>query len=828
MQPVADMTTADPPPSHNRSHNITNDVETGMTTHTNGDTLAEANVEADIGTDVGADAGAKGDRVHYRICPLCEACCGLEIHTVSSAQGPKVVAIRGAAQDPFSQGYLCPKGVALKNLHEDPDRLRQPMRKQADGRFTPISWDDAFAEVQQRLPALRERHGADAVAVSIGNPASHKIGLFSYFPGLVRALGTRNIFSASTLDQMPKQLACGLMYGHWLSVPVPDLPRSDLLIILGANPMVSNGSLWTVPDYRGKAKAMRARGGRIIVIDPRRTETAQAADAHHAIRPGGDVFLLLGMLHTLFDEGLVKPGRLAEHLQGLETLQALARDYPPERVASHCGLGADTLRQLARDLAGTERAALYGRVGTCTQRFGTLNSWLVDVLNILTGHLDAPGGLMFPKAAAFAANTMGRSGQGKGVTIGRRHSRVSRAPEIMGELPLSCLAEEIETPGDAQVRALITVACNPVLSAPNGGRLARALEGLDFMISLDPYLNETSRHAHLILPPPSPLQDWHYDLVFSQLSWRNHARWSGPVLPPDEGDPAGPAGQDSPQAEWRTLLRLTAIVAGQPHDSDAALQALDDAALMSELRRNAGDQAEALFERIDGGAGPARWLDLALRSGPYGDGFGARPDGLSLARVKAAPHGIDLGELTPRIPELLRTASGRIELAPQPMLDDLADVDAALQRPLGDELLLIGRRETRSNNSWMHNLPVLAKGKARCTLMVHPDDAARVGLADGQVARLSNARGSLLAPVELSADLRVGVVSLPHGWGHDLAGAQLQVAARQPGVNMNLLLDEESRDPVSGTSVLSGVPVRLSAAPAVAATPTERDAGSPA
>jgi len=747
------------------------------------------------------------DQTHYRICPLCEAACGLEIRTRPAGNGRAIVSIRGDDADPFSHGYLCPKGVALKDLHEDPDRLRQPMRRRADrSGFEPVSWDEAFAEIARRLPPLRERHGPDTVALSIGNPASHKIGLFSYFPHLARALGTRNLFSASTLDQMPKQLACGLMYGHWLSVPVPDLPRTDLFICLGANPMVSNGSLWTSPDYRGKAKAMRARGGRIVVIDPRRTETAQAADEHLPIRPGGDVYLLLGLLHTIFDEGLERLGPLAAHVEGLDALRAAAASFPPERGAAHCGIPAETQRRLARDFATTPKAVLYGRFGTCTQRFGSLNSWLIDALNIVTGHFDVEGGLMFPKAAAFAANTMGKPGQGKGVSTGRRHSRVGKSPEVMGEFPISCLAEEIETPGEGQVHALITVASNPVLSAPNGARLARALDQLDFMVSLDPYINETSRHADLILPPPSPLEDWHYDMVFAQLSWRNHARWSGPVMPAD------PDASDAPRAEWQTLLRLAAIAAGQPADAD--LQAIDDAALRAELKRSAGDHADAVFAMLEGGAGPARWLDLALRSGPYGDGFGAKPHGLTLAKVKAAPHGIDLGELQPRIPEVLRTPSGRIELAPPALLADLAHADAALRHPTGDELLLIGRRETRSNNSWMHNLPVLAKGRERCTLLVHPDDAARAGLVDGGTARLSNARGSVLAQIAITADMRPGVVSLPHGWGHDLAGSQLTVAARHPGVNMNLLLDDEARDPLSGTSVLSGIPVRLSAAEA--------------
>lgn len=743
-----------------------------------------------------AAATTTARQTHYRICPLCEACCGLEIQT----EGPQVVAIRGAAQDVFSHGYLCPKGVSLKDLHEDPDRLRRPLIKNAAGVHVEASWDEAFDEIARRLPPLLQAHRRDAVALVIGNPSAHKVSLLSYFPRLVKALGTRNVFSASTLDQMPKQLSSGLMFGHWLSIPVPDIERCDWLLMLGANPMVSNGSLWTLPDYRGKARAMRARGGRILVADPRRTETAAAADEHLPIRPGGDVFLLLGMVHTLFDEGLVKPGRLAEWTNGIEALREAVAPYPPERLAAGCGLDAMTIRRLARELAAAPRAAVYGRLGTCTQRFGTLNSWLIDALNLLSGHLDRPGGAMFPKAAAFAANTMGPPGVGRGIATGRKHSRVSGAPEVFGELPITLLAEEIETPGEGQVRALIALAANPVLSAPNGPRIARALDGLDFMLSLDIYLNETSRHADVILPGLSPLEDLHYDVAFPQLSHRNHARFSGPVFDKPAGMPE----------EWETLLRLSALLEGRD-DWRGDMRALDDAAIAADVRRFAGEQAEAVLAALAPLRGPERLVDLALRSGPYGDGFGRTPQGLTLAKIKAAPGGIDLGPLQPRIPELLRTPSGRIELAPPALLADLPAVDLALARPPA-ELLLIGRRDTRSGNSWMHNLPVLAKGPERCTLLVHPDDAASRGLADGGRARLSTEQGSLLARVAVSAEMSRGVVCLPHGWGHDLPGSRLALAAERPGVNLNALLDDGARDPLSGNAVLSGVAVRLEAA----------------
>ncbi|MDI4635098.1 molybdopterin-dependent oxidoreductase [Pelomonas sp. V22] len=729
---------------------------------------------------------------HYRICPLCEACCGLEIRT----EGSQIISIRGAEHDVFSRGFICPKGASLKDLHEDPDRLRRPLIKR-DGQFVEASWDEAFAEIGRRLlPVLRE-HGPDSVAAVAGNPSAHKISLLAYFPRLVKALGTRNVFSASTLDQMPKQLSSGLMFGHWLSIPVPDIERCDWLLILGANPMVSNGSLWTVPDYRGKAKALRARGGRICVIDPRRTETAAAADEHVFIKPGGDVFLLLGMVHTLFDEGLVRPGRLAEHLNGLEELRAAVQPFAPELTEVGCGISAATQRRLARELASAKAGAVYGRIGTCTQRHGTLNSWLVDVLNVLSGHLDKPGGMMFPKAAAFAANTAGKPGSGKGVSTGRRSSRVSGAPEVFGELPITLLAEEIETSGEGQVRALISLAANPVLSAPNGARLSTALDRLDFMLSLDIYLNETSRHADVILPGLSPLEDLHYDMAFPQLSFRNHARFSEPVFEREAGQPE----------EWETLLRLAALVEGGGANVD--VQALDDAAIAADVKRFAGEQADAVLRALGDQRGPERLIDLALRSGPYGDRFGLKPDGLTLAKIKAAPGGIDLGALQPRIPEVLRTPSGRIELAPPLLLDQLSQL-----RPpeTSDGLLLIGRRDMRSGNSWMHNLPVLAKGPERCTLLIHPDEAARRALVEGSMARVSTSTGSIVVPVSLTPDLGPGVVCLPHGWGHDLPGARLQLAAQRPGANMNALLAEGLRDPLSGNAVLSGVPVEVTAA----------------
>jgi len=727
----------------------------------------------------------------HRICPFCEACCGLEL----GIEHGKIATIRGHDRDVHSAGFICPKGAALRDLHEDPDRLRAPLVKRG-GTHVEVSWDEAFAEIERRLVPILAEHGKDAVAMVIGNPSVHKLSLTLATARLTRALGTTNMFSASTLDQMPKQLSAGLMFGHWLSIPVPDLARTDLLVVLGANPVVSNGSMWTVPDFRGKAKAMQARGGTLIVIDPRRTETAELADQHLFIRPGGDAFLLLGIVHVLFADRRIRLGRLADHVDGLAALEAAVADFPPERVAARCGIDAAAIRRLAHQLAEAERAAVYGRIGTCTQEYGTLASWLIDVVNVLTGHLDEPGGAMFPRAAAFAANTAGAPGRGKGIAIGRRLSRVSRAPEVWGEFPMGCLAEEIATPGDGQIQAVISVATNPVLSAPNGPQLAAALGQLSLMVSVDIYLNETTRHADVILPGLSPLEDVHFDVALPQLAWRNTARFSPAVLPAPAGHPG----------EWQIMLRLLAIATGRGAAADLA--ALDDELTADDVRRTAGPAAPAVLAAVAGLRGPERVLDLALRAGPYGDRFGMAPGGLTLAALQAAPAGIDLGALQPRIPEILRTPSGKIELAPPVLVNDLGRARADLGRAT-PELVIVGRRQLRSNNSWMHNLPVLAKGRFRCTAQVSSVDAGRLGLRHGGRARIARGTRSIDVEVEVNDAMMPGVVSLPHGWGHDQPGTRLGLAAERPGANLNALLDETLRDPLSGNAVLAGIPVTM-------------------
>jgi anaerobic selenocysteine-containing dehydrogenase len=717
-----------------------------------------------------------------RICPFCEATCGLTL-TISDG---RVTGARGDRDDVFSAGFICPKGASFGELDNDPDRLTRPLVRR-DGALTEATWDKAYAVVAERLGAVIGEHGGTSVGVYLGNPNAHTIAGSLYAPLIIRGLGTRQVFSASTLDQMPKHVALGLMFGSPVAFTVPDLDRTDYLVIIGANPLVSNGSLATAADFPGKLRALRKRGGKLVVIDPARTRTAELADRHIAPRPGTDAALLFAVVHVLFDEDLVELGRLAEHVTGIEQVRALADEFSPEAVAAACGVRAEEIRALAREIAAAPTAAVYGRIGTSTVEFGTIGSWLVDVINVLTGNLDRPGGAMFPLGAAAPAPRPPKPG--RGFTTGRWASRVSGYPEALSELPAAALAEEIDTAGEGQIKAMITIAGNPVLSAPDGDRLDRALDSVDFMLSIDPYLNETTRHADVILPPPPPAQTAHFDVALNNLAVRNNVRYSSPALPLD-GRPD----------EAEILSRLALILYGMGADGDPALvDAQVIAATLAKATADpdspvAGRDVDELTALLHPGPGYERRIDMMLRLGPYGDAFGAHPDGLTLERLKANPHGIDLGPLRPRIPEILRTPSGRIELAPEPIVADVARLRDALSRAAGG-FLLIGRRHLRSNNSWMHNLPALSGGSNRCTLQIHPDDAADLGLTD--IAVIKGPGGELLAPIEVTDGMRRGVVSLPHGWGQ---------------VNVNQLNDGAHLDRLSGTAVLNGIPVDISPA----------------
>nr|WP_202458667.1 molybdopterin oxidoreductase family protein [Streptomyces sp. SID5464] len=730
-----------------------------------------------------------------RICPLCEATCGLTL----TIEGTRVTHARGDRDDVFSKGFICPKGASFGAVDADPDRLRTPLVRR-DGELREATWEEAFDAVAAGIRPVVERYGPNSVGVVLGNPNVHTMAGALYPAVLLAGLGTRSVFTASTVDQMPKHVSSGLLFGDANAIPVPDLDHTDHLLLIGANPLESNGSLCTAPDFPGKLKALKARGGTLVVIDPRRTRTAKLADRHIAVRPGTDALLLAAMAQVLFDEGLTEP---IPHVQGVEEVADALREFTPEAVAAACDVEAGVIRTLARELAAAPTAAVYGRIGSCTVPHGTLASWLVDVLNILTGNLDRPGGALFPQAATD--KTPRPAGPGRGFALGRWHSRVSRHPEAKGELPLSALAEEIDTTTEEgePVRALLAVAANPVLSAPDGDRLDKALDSLDFMVSVDPYLNETSRHADVVLPPPPPSQSPHHDFAFNTLAVRNQVRYTRPAIPLEPGR----------MAETEILARLILAVTGM-HGADPA--AVDQMVIDQTLGKAVkephspvhGRDPRELAARLTGDNGPERRLDMMLRLGPYGDGFGVRPDGLTLQKLLAHPHGIDLGPLRPRLPQPLKTRSGTVELLPRPIADDLPRLKRAREeRP--DGLVLVGRRHLRSNNSWMHNVPALTGGSNRCTLHIHPEDAERLGVRDGAPVRVKGAGGEVTAPAEVTDDVRRGVVSLPHGWGHDRPGTRLGHAATDPGVNVNQLLDGRLLDPLSGNAVLNGVPVEV-------------------
>lgn len=699
---------------------------------------------------------------------MCEAICGIVIET----ENDRVVSIRGDEEDPLSRGHICPKAVALQDLHADPDRLRRPLRR-VGAEWREIAWSEAFDFTARRLREVQAEHGRDSVAVYLGNPTVHNSGSMLFGPPFLRALGTKSRFSATSVDQLPHHVAAWFLFGHQLLLPVPDVDRTDFFLILGANPLASNGSLMTAPGMRRRLKAIRQRGGRVVVVDPRRTETARRADLHLPIQPGTDACFLLAVLNVLFEEGSARPGRLAGFTDGLDALREAASRFPPERVAEVTGLGVQDVRRVARAFGEAPSAVAYGRMGCSTQEFGALCQWLTVAINVATGNLDRPGGMMFPKPAI---DLLSRTGPGG---LGLRKTRVRGLPGFGGELPVSTMAEEMLTPGEGQLRALVTSAGNPVLSTPNGRKLEKALPGLDFMVSIDFYLNETTRHAQVILPPTGPLEHDHYDLAFHNLAVRNTSRYSPPLFEPEPG-------------------------------------ALHDWQILSELTRRLRRRGKGFWGRVKAevatralaALGPRRLLDWGLRSGPYP---------LTLKRLERQPQGIDLGPLRPRLPEALRTDDRRIHLAPEPLLADLDRLEARLEEPASHgegALRLIGRRQVRSNNSWMHNVPRLMRGDDRCTLLIHPDDAARLGIeTDGSGepprVRVVSRVGEVEVPAEISDEIRPGVVSLPHGWGHHRPGTRLSVAQQHPGASLNDLTDEQRVDPVCGNAAFSGVPVRV-------------------
>ena len=744
------------------------------------------------------------NRTVFRTCPLCEATCGLEISVNPQEQ---VVRIRGDRDDVFSHGFICPKGSTLKQLHEDPDRLRKPLVKR-DGKHVEVSWEEAWQVVNDGLTGVIERHGRGALSAYLGNPNAHNLGPQLFSAVMLRSMGSRNVFSASTVDQVPKHVAGGLMFGTPQSIPVPDVDHTDYLMMLGANPYASNGSLCTSPDFPGRIQAIRARGGKVVVVDPRRTKTAEESDEWISIRPGTDGLFLAAMVNVMFAENLVSiEPRIASLLNGVDELRDAVAAFTPAAVQEVTGVSAETTTRLARELCGAPTAAVYGRIGVNTVEFGTTNAWLIDAINVLTGNIDSRGGAMFTTPGTGSSTTRGAAGKGKGFAMGRGHSRVSNKPEVLGEYPVAVLAEEITTPGENQVRALITVAGNPVLSTPHSNQLDAALAELEFMVSIDIYLNETTRHADVILPPPSALEKDHYDVGLYIYAVRNIANYSVPVLQKDDASPE----------EHEILLKLAGILQGLGPDNDPlALEEQTIYAMVTGAVSNSGSNihgrdADEILNMLSAGGrrGTARNLDFALQTGPYGAAFGANPGGLSLDVLLANPHGVDLGALEPKMPEMLRTPSGRIELSPEVFINDLQRLKESMNGVDLDQMLLVGRRDLKSNNSWMHNIKVLTKGSLSCTAHIHPNDAARIGAVTGTALRIASRVGEVQVPAEVTDSVRPGVVSLPHGWGHSVPGTKMSVAGEKAGVNSNILTDDQVLDPLSGNAVLSAIPVTV-------------------
>lgn len=677
-------------------------------------------------------------RTVYRACNLCEAICGLEIQV----DGPRIVSIRGDSADPFSRGYICPKGVALIDIHEDPNRLRRPMRRVGD-EWRELAWNEAFDLAAERLSTIVAQHGNDAVGVYIGNPTVHNSGTLFSIPQLARVVKTRNMFSASSVDQLPNQLASLMMYGHQFLLPIPDIDRTDYFLILGANPAASNGSLMTAPGVARRIRAIRERGGKVVVIDPRRTETAEIASEHHFVRPATDAALLMAMLNTMRVESLFRIAR-PDRLDGLELALDAIAGMTADAAAPITGIDAATIRRLAREFAGAPSAVCYGRVGTSVQSFGTLNQWLIQLLNLVSGNLDREGGTLVTSPLIPVTGPGTRAGH-----HAAWRSRVRGLPESNGELPVAVLAEEILSPGDGQIRGMITICGNPVLSTPNGRQLDDALSSVDFMLAVDIAINETTRHADLILPPTSSLNHDHYDLLFNAFAVRNVARFNAGIWPRPEEE----------RYDWE---------------------------IFNELGARLGARLQRPFQPLP-----------SMR--------GALPPPV-LNQLDDAPHGLDLGPLVPSLYDRLETPDAKIHCAPPALVEDVARFRTTAAPAT---FTLIGRRHLRSNNSWMHSSHRLIKGPRRDQLMMHPDDVASLQLADGQLVEVRASAGSVRIPVQSTDEVMRGVVCLPHGFGHHRPGTRLGLAEQHPGVSYNDLTDDDAVDAISGNAALNGTAVEI-------------------
>ena len=695
-------------------------------------------------------------KTHYRTCNLCEAMCGLEIKYNNTG----VVSIKGDKEDTFSNGHICPKAVALQDLYTDKDRLKSPIKKTKTG-WQEITWEEAFDEVANKIQSIQKKYGNNAVGTYKGNPTVHNFGMMLFGSDFSKSLKTQQKYTATSVDQLPHHISSLKMFGHQMLIPIPDIDNTDFMLIIGGNPAVSNGSMMTAPDFSNRLKAIQKRGGKFVVIDPRHTETAKIADQHLFIKPGKDALLLMALLYVIFDENLTKKETLQKHSNNWDLIKNIAKKYSPEQVAEIIGISADEIKNLARSFSKAKTAVCYGRLGISTQEFGGVCTWLINTINIVTGNFNKKGGAMFTLPAADLVGMAVKTGTTG--SFDRRRSRLRNLPEYSGEYPVVALAEEILTKGEGQIKAMITMAGNPVLSTPNGKKLAKAFEQLEFMVAIDIYINETTQYADIILPTTTGLETAHYDLAFHQLAVRNTTKYSPVLFKKTENQ----------KHDWEILNALTKKLSGKENP-----------------------------------ATPEMILDYMLQNGPYKD------ENISVKTLKENPHGIDLGPLKPCLPKRLFTKDKKIELAPDLFLADLDRLEIQAKYWQEEEksvynFSLIGRRHLRSNNSWMHNSTRLTKGKELCTLLVNPKDAEKLQFKNKEMVRVSSVVGSVDIAIEISNEMMPNVVSIPHGWGHNYENIKMETAQKNAGVSINDLTNPDKIDALTGNANFSGTKVKI-------------------